>query len=256
MATVFKQLHDYYDKRYVLTTAKNTERQALVGSQLEGWDIEMLFGVDKSEVTKKGLIADGVYDETAAIKLDRSHKPMAEGHICCSLGHRLIYEDFLRSDSDKIIVFEDDVLVNSQHEGILEQVIENIPGDADLIYWGWIGNDTRPSGSTLKQMVYHVQHSLGLLTYNHTMINNLFPKPHNDWFAVAGKLFCSHAYSVTRKGAETLLKWNTPIVANADNAIMYATLNGDLKAYMSLTPLFSQASLDTNHAIRSLTEHG
>ena len=251
---IFKRLHDHHDHRYVLTTEKNADRQENLKKELKDWDLELFFGVDKNTVSKEQFEKDGIYDDELARKTDRSGKPMTTGHICCSLGHRYIYEDFLKSDRERIIVFEDDVLAIPGAESALDETLDAIPEDAEMIYWGWEGLAKPPRIAPLKQALYHLQHSLGVLSYNHTMIDNLYPRPFNDHFSIAGKHFCAHAYTLTRSGAEKLIKWQTPIILNADNAIMYAILNGDLKAYISHTQFFSQASLDEASTIKSLTQ--
>ena len=255
MSTIFQRLHDFHDHRYVLTTEKNLDRQENLKKELKGWDLELFFGVDKTQVSKKQFEKDGTYDERKAMETDRSGKPMTLGHICCSLGHRLIYEEFLKTDHERVLIFEDDVTSLPEIENELGEILDSVPADAEMIYWGWSGDHAPPSWASVKQRLYHIQHSLGVLSYNHTMIDNLYPSEFNDHFSVAGKHFCAHAYTLTRAGAKKLIDWQTPIILNADNAIMYAILNGDLKAYISHTQVFSQASLDENSKIQSLTQN-
>jgi glycosyl transferase, family 25 len=251
---IFRSLHDFHDHRYVLTTARNVERQALLRAELPGWDLALFGGVDRRDSSKGQLQADGVYDEAAAIAIDRSGRTMTAGAICCALGHRRIYEDFLHSAYQRVLIFEDDVRAIRGSDALVDEMVRTAPRDAELIYWGWIGVAARPWFAPLKQALYHVQHSAGLLKYNHTMINNLYPRRYNQHFAGAGKQFCAHAYSLTRSGAEKLIRWQTPITLNADNAMMYAILNGELRAYIALTKVFGQASLDTQSGIPSLTQ--
>ena len=209
--------------------------------------------MDKNQVSKEQLEKDAIYNEQKAIETDRRRKSMTLGHICCSLGHRLIYEEFLKTKHERVMIFEDDVTVLPNNEDKLDEVLNAFPEDAEMIYWGWTATP-RPPWWTLKQKLYHLQHSLGLLSYNHTMINNLYPKPFNDHFSIAGKQFCAHAYTLTRTAAQKLIDWQTPIILNADNAILYAVLNEDIKAYISHTQIFSQSSLDENSDIESLTQ--
>ena len=251
---IHQALHDFHDHRYVLTTEKNTDRHESLEKELNGWDLELFFGVDKSTVTLEQLERDGLYSEEKARKTDRSGKPMTTGHVCCSLGHRLIYEKFLETDADRVMIFEDDVQSIAVPDEMLSSALESVPEDAEMIYWGWQGGETRPPHAAIKQGIYHIQHSLGLLRYNHTMIRNLYRRPYNEQFSLAGKHFCAHAYTLNRSGAQKLIDWQTPIILNADNAIMYAILNGDLRAYISHTQFFTQASLDESSSIASLTQ--
>ena len=178
---------------------------------------------------------------------------MTTSAICCALGHRWIYEAMLAHAHERIMVFEDDVRVRPGAEPIVHELVRAIPDDAELIYWGWSGLASRPWFGPAKQALYHLQHAAGLLRYTHTMIRNLYPRRHNRHFSVAGKQFCAHAYTVTRAGAAKLVRWQTPIILNADNAIIYASMTGDLRAYIALTPVFGQASLDAGSGVPSLT---
>lgn len=254
MSFIFKSLHDFHEHRYVLTTAKNLQRQKSVKNELATWDLDFFYGVDKNDVTKKDFVEKGIYDEQKAKNLDRRNRVMKLGHICCSLGHRLIYEDMLEKGFNQVLIFEDDVLVLREKESLLPEILQQIPSDAEMIYWGWGGLEKPPLQASLKKAIYHIQHSIGLLKYNHTMIKNLYPKPYNEHFRIAGKQFCTQAYTITRSGAEKLIECQTPVAFNADVALTHLILNGILKAYIVIPPLFSQGSLDINHEFTSLTE--
>lgn len=249
----FRPLHDAHDHRYVLTLARNTERQARLRADLAGWDLELVEGVDRDAVSMAGLEADGTYDDAAARRIDRRSKPMSRGAICCALGHRRIHERFLASAQQRVLVFEDDVRVETRCSAHVPAMVDAMPHDAELIYWGWTGDAGRPWYGAAKQALYHVQHALGFLRYDHRMIRHLYPQPVNRHFAVAGKQFCAHAYTLTRSGAETLVAMQTPIVLNADNALMVAAMRGDLRAYIALPCLFGQDSLDRASGVASLT---
>jgi hypothetical protein len=86
------------------------------------------------------------------------------------------------------------------------------------------------------------------------MIDNLYPSDFNEHFYRAGKTFLAHSYTVTLSAARKLLEWNTPVVLNADNALMYAVLNGDVRAYLSKRQLFSQRSQVVGDQLLSYTQ--
>lgn len=249
-----KSFLNYHDGAFVVTVKSFTDRQESTRRELGDGNFEFIYGIDKTAVSKEQMLADGVYDEARAIEIDRSSKPMTLGHICCSIGHANVYRYMVENGIARAMIFEDDVVVIPSDEADIRASIDNAPDDAELIYWGWTGVEKRPTFATAKQQLYKVQHSLGLLKYNHRMIDNLYPREHNKYFKVAGKHFCAHAYTLTLSGAKTLLRWNTPVILNADNALMYAVMNGDLRAYVSTKQFFGQRSLDDNDPIRSLTQ--
>lgn len=246
-------LKSFHDAVYVLTIPSAVERQEDVKRQLGEQDVEFVFGVDKNDVSKEEFVEKGIYDEAIAKKTDRRNKSMTLGHICCSLGHRMVYEKFLSSDAERALIFEDDVVVNDVPESVVANAVANIPPDSELIYWGWRGGGYSPWFGPAKQALYHLQHAFGLERYDHTMIRNLYSRPHNECFDIAGKHFLAHSYTVTRRAAEVLIKWNTPIKLNADNALMYAILSVDVKAYLSTNQIFGQRSADPTDPLKPLT---
>ncbi|MBX3291441.1 MAG: glycosyltransferase family 25 protein [Acidobacteria bacterium] len=250
---LFPALREFHDAVYVLTIESAVERQKNTTEQLGEGNFEFVFGVDKRDVSKEELLGKGIYDEETAVETDRSGRAMTVGHVCCSLGHRMIYERFLDTAATRCLVFEDDVIVNDVSEQLIDSIVRNIPADAEFIYWGWDAGGLRPAFGTVKQAVYHVSHSMGFLKYNHTMIRNLYDRPYNEHFHVSGKHLLGHAYTITRPAAEALIRWNTPIILNADNALMYAVMNGDVRAYVSRTKLFDQRSASSSDPMQTLT---
>jgi GR25 family glycosyltransferase involved in LPS biosynthesis len=250
---LFPALREFHDAVYVLTIESADDRQKNVIEQLGEGNFEFVYGVDKRNVTKEELLEKGIYDEEKAIETDRSGRAMTVGHICCSLGHRMIYERFLDSGADRCLVFEDDVVVNDVPDEVVSAIVNNVPSDAEFIYWGWDAGGLRPAFGALKQVVYHISHSLGFLKYDHTMIRNLYDRPFNEHFHISGKHLLGHAYTITRPAAEALIRWNTPIILNADNALMYAVMNGDVRAYVSKTKLFDQRSANRSDPMQTLT---
>ncbi|MGH9945617.1 MAG: glycosyltransferase family 25 protein [Pyrinomonadaceae bacterium] len=247
-------LRNFYNRVFVVTAQGFDDRQESVRHELGEGDFEFVFGVNKDSTSKEEMIANGVYDETLAIKLDRRNKAMTLGHICCSLGHRNVYRQIVENGIERALIFEDDAVTLPVPESEIEASLQNIPRDAELIYWGWRGTTKPPPHFKLKNWLYKRQHDLGLLKYTHTMIDNLYPTDFNDHFMKAGKTFLTHSYSVTLSAAEKLLKLNTPIVLNADNALMFAVLSGDVRAYISKQQFFGQRSLESDDPISSLTQ--
>ena len=246
-------LQAFHDAVYVVTAPGFDQRQQHVREELGGGNFEFVFSLSKYDTSIESLTLNGTYDEAEAIRLDRSSKPMTLGHICCSLGHRRAYERFLATDGERCLIFEDDVIDLGVSESDIEAAITDAPSDADLIYWGWEGGGYRTAFGKVKQALYHVSYSLGTLKYNHTMIRNLYSRPFNAHFDRAGKHFLAHAYSVTRRGAEKLIEWNTPIRLNGDNCLLYAVLNGDVSAYIARKPLFGQGSAAKTGPLTTVT---
>ena len=246
-------LKDFHDAVFVVTAPGFEDRQQHMREELDERNFEFVYGVNKSETSKEKLIADGSYDERRAIELDRSSKPMTLGHICCSISHSNVYRHICENDIKKALIFEDDAVLLPVDESLVKEIVASVPDDAGLVYWGW-KSDGEPPHSGLKKWLYKRQHDLGLLNYTYTMIDNLYPSDFNDHFFRAGKTFFTHAYTISLAAAERMLELNTPTVLNADNALMYAVLNGDFPAYLSKMQLFGQRSHVVGDQLRSHTQ--
>jgi glycosyl transferase, family 25 len=246
-------IKNFHDGVFVITAPGFEERQENARRELGPENFKFIFGINRESTSKEEMIANRVYDEARAIELDRSSKPMSLGHICCSIGHANVYRHMIENGIERALIFEDDVVANPIEEKEIESIVSDVPPDAELIYWGWSGGGYRPPHGFLKQTLYHVQHSVGVLKYDHTMIRNLYAEPYNDHFDVAGKRLLAHAYSLTLSAAEKLLQLNTPVALNADNALLYSVLGGEVRAYNSKRKLFGQRSMDTSDPLLTAT---
>ena len=247
-------LRSFHDGVYVLTIQSNEDRQAGVIDQLGEGNFEFVFGLDKQNLTKEQLINDGVYDEELARREDPKDRVMTLGHICCAFGHRAVYQEFLETGRERALIFEDDVVDLHVPDEYIETALNNLPDDWEIIYWGWTGGRFKPFLGSLQQLVFHVRHRLGTYKYNHRMIRNSYMRRYNEYFDVSSANFLLHAYSLTRSGAEKLIRWNTPIHLNSDHVPIHAILDGDVRGYVSRRQLFGQRSFDPADPLESLTQ--
>lgn len=121
------------------------------------------------------------------------------GAIGASLSHIGCWKQFLESEAKHLVVFEDDTLVNDKYMKIIDSLIPKLPSEWDM----WL---------------------LG----THAWAFNGVPltKNGNGWWKV--KQFTgAHAYILSRKGAEILLKEPFPIETHIEYYICAsAQLNG------------------------------
>jgi glycosyl transferase family 25 len=247
-------LRAFHDKVFVLTLDGDAERQENVRQQLGTEGIEFVYGLDKRGVTKQQLIDEGIYDEELARRTDPHDRVMTLGQICCTLGHRWIYEKILDSDCERALIFEDDVVAFPVSEERIDEAVSSIPPDAELIYWGYCGGRFSPPLGQVQQAILHMKHAFGHYKHNHRMIRNVYMRRYNDFFDVAAVNFLAHAYTVTRSAAEVLRRRNDPIVLNADHVLVHAVLNEEIRAYVAREKLFWQRSNDPHDPTASLTE--
>jgi len=247
-------LKSFHDAVYVLTIPSNTQRQQNAREELGADNFEFVDGIDKRTYTKERLIREGIYDEELAKQLDPKSRIMTAGHICCAYGHRMIYERILGSESERVLIFEDDVVTLPFTDDEMSSATSNIPADAEVILWGWLGGRYRPPFGALQQLIFHAKHTLGFYKYDHRMIRNLYMRRWNKYFDVSAINFGTYAYTVSRSAAEKLFRLNTPIAMNSDHATIHAALTEEIKMYVSRKQFFGNRSFDPNDPVESLNQ--
>lgn len=225
-------LNDYYDKVYVLSVQSADHRRKLFEQRFNGLDYTFFFGADKNQFTTKELVEKNIYSEELTSKNHRYNKFMMPGEIACAWSHRMIYEDMLKKNYSRILVFEDDAVPNSTLIAQIPVILNEIPDDCEVLMWGWSKNGETNIASFFKQATYHIQYKFGLLKWNPTMIKNLFAKPFSSKLKKAGFHDYTFAYGLTKSGAEKLVRMQTPIQYVADNLVAYAITQNIIKGYI------------------------
>lgn len=233
----YDTLNNYFDHIYVITLKRATDRQQQVAKDLAGLRYEFFWGSDKLELDIPAMAANGEYSEAKAKQFHRYNKGMSPGQVGCSLSHKRIYEEVLQKGYQRVLILEDDV-----HPVNMEQaaaIINAFPADWELVMFDYYKNEER---NWLKQQWYHIQHAVGKLKWNHTMIRNLYPRPVNTYIKTAGYHEFTDAYCITPAAAKVLLQLQTPLCFIADMLLPYATTNQLVKGYVSTPKLFAQTS--------------
>jgi glycosyl transferase family 25 len=242
-----KQAYDFlnklYDKIYVITIHRAAKRQERISELLNGLNYSFIYGTDKLDWTLERFIQAGIYDERSAIEKHRYKKSMNIGEVAAAQSHKQVYEDIIQNNYQSALIFEDDVVPNTNIENVdlLKSIINELPENWEVFYWGYGDKNLKNSWfAKIKKAIYHIQHKIGLLNFNHTMINNLYAKKLSTHIVKSGYQDLIHAYAVTNSGAKKLLAWNTPVVYPADTSISYAIMNNTVNAYLSVPTIFDQ----------------
>lgn len=225
-------LNDYYDKIYVLSVRSADHRRKQFEERFKGLSYSFFFGADKNEFTTKELVEKNIYSEELTSKHHRYNKLMMPGEIACAWSHRMIYEDMLEKNYSRILIFEDDAVPNPELMAQIPAILNEIPGDCEVLMWGWSKHGESNVASFLKQTSYQIQHKFGLLKWTPTMIKNLFAKPFSSKLKKAGFHDYTFAYGLTKKGAEKLVQMQTPIQYIADNLLAYAITQNIVSGYI------------------------
>ena len=238
---MFEPLNNFFDKIYVITLKRATERHLHIHQELEGLQYSLFYGADKNELDLEELALQHKYDPELAIKKNIMHKRMTAGEVGCSLSHKMIYEEVIKHNYNKVLILEDDVVIDRKNIMLFDSISRELPDDWQLWYLGYTKNVTPPANAFAKKLFYHFCYSLGIKrTLNHTVVNNLYPAPFSAHLQKAGFHDCTHAYGLTNDAARILLKRQTPVQYIADNLLAFTCTNDLLRAFISTPALINQ----------------
>lgn len=243
MQDYFQLLNNYYDKIYVLSVRAAEARRKLFDQRFAGLNYSFFFGADKNNFTTEELIEKNIYNEKLTKQHHRYTKVMKPGEIACSWSHRMMYEDMLKNNCDRVLIFEDDAVPHPEMMKQIPAILSEIPADCELLMWGWDKNGESGLSSFLKKTGYTIQRSLGLLKWDHAIIKNLFAKPYSANLKKAGFHDYTYAYGITKSGAEKLLQMQTPIQYIADNLLAHAITKNIVNGYIVYPPVMLHDNL-------------
>ena len=169
-----------------------------------------------------------------------THTPGARG---CLLSHLEVVREALRIGLPSILIFEDDAVPDPERIKQLPKILSEVPSDCELLMWGWSKNGESDINTIFKKAVYNIQYKLGILKWDHQVIQNLFARPFSSQLKKAGFHDYTYAYAITRSAAEKLLQMQSPIQYIADNLLAYAVTNNLVNGYIVYPPAFLHDSL-------------
>lgn len=243
MQEYLQHLNEYYDKIYVLSVESAADRRELFAKRFEGLEYSFFFGADKNKFTYEEVEAKGIFSENLARHHHRFSKTMKPGEIACSWSHRMMYQEMLAKNYNRILIFEDDAVPDEKMVKQVPAILQEIPADCELLMWGWGKNGISHPGTWFKQMVYHFQHRFGKLKWDHTIIDHLYAKPFSPHLKKAGFHDYTYAYAINRDAANKLISMQTPLQYIADNLLAHAAAKKRVNAYITYPAVFLHDSL-------------
>jgi glycosyl transferase family 25 len=239
-ADPFAALNGFFDRILVVTLARAKDRQARLRERLAGLRYELLEGFDRALFDVNDLVRAGSYDPALARRVDRFDREMSPGQIGCSLSHRKIYEETVRSGWRRVLVLEDDAVPRLADLGSAAAALAELPQGWELAYLGYENLEEVRLSDRLKQAAYVVLAALRLLKWRPAQILRFHPRPFSPHLLAAGLHHCTHAYAFTQEGARKLLAAQTPTAFVADQLLIHLVLSGELRAFVTRPQLFDQ----------------
>lgn len=189
------------------------KRELYVKKMFDDLDLKVNFvkGVDKNKLNIEDLISKGKI---------KKWEHLNPGRVACHFSHISVLEKFLKTNNERCIIFEDDIITTHTRYEIhntMQNTLDNIPDDCDILFFGYCWD-------TCEKI-----------------------KPVNEWINTAHKPKCRHAYSVNRRAAETIINKTLPMYNNGDEMMTSLFLSNTLseeeqvlKAYSASNILFEQ----------------
>ena len=245
-------LQQYFDKVFVVSIPRFIERHTRVQQHLQGLPFDFFWGADKLQLNLEKAKQDGVYDEETTKQLQRQGKSLNPGELACSLSHRMVYEEMVKHNWDKVLILEDDILPLYENFTALPQAINELPANWELAYFGYLKHEKITPGLKAKQFFYKIKSMLGLMKWSYTMVSNMLPRSYTAHLKKAGFHDCTHAYAITLSGAKKLLAAQTPVVYRADDLLSHVILKGELNAFVTEPKFFDQEIFHNSDTISEI----
>lgn len=250
-------INNYFDKIYLLTIERNLSRQSLFAKNLDGIDYKIFIGVDGKQLDLEELERVGEYDSnsmsinTNALMekyLGMSYLAMPHRNmVACSMSHKAIYQDIINNDYSKVLILEDDALLERENLVYWDSIQRQLPASWDLLYLGYEWKyDKTPFDYFKRNYVFPTLNFTGIKKYNLNLIKNGYAKPFSANLLSAGTHAGTHAYAITRKGAEILLKEQSPVNCNPDLLFWKPAMEKRINAYSCKPQLFTTADISSS----------
>lgn len=233
---------NYFDKIYVISDKKNIERRRYIDNLLTNFNIGFEFfdavmgeSLSDDEIQK-------VYDEEKAKNHKTIKRSLTRPEIGCALSHIHIYEEIISESMNNTLILEDDIKLVESNISKIYEAIEELPTDWDLLYLGTLNHyDHAPLKYKLKLLFYYpLKNLVKKMDYKIQHLWNLYPRDFSESLNKAGYHQGTHAYAISKKGAEKFLSYHHKIVTPMDYMLSVMTVENKFNAFITKERLVKQ----------------
>ncbi len=189
-----------------------------------------------------------VYDEQAALHHKTIPRKLHASNIGCCISHRRAYAEIQRRGLRSALILEDDAEPIPEQLTHLEQCISELPPDWDLLYLGIRGHRRAPFSFWLKlYLILPLARLFKPSKYrlSYAEASRLYLRHYSNSLDRAGYHQGTHAYAVSRKGADILHAHGARISAPADATIGTLIIEGKLNAFAVRENMFTTTGSDS-----------
>ena len=160
-----------------------------------------------SMIDKNSLISDGLLSTKSTLRINE---------VACALSHLGVIKKFFdstRTNANTCLIFEDDIVLDTDCYDKVKKNLDMVPADWDLINFGRCWDNC----STQQKV--------------------------NEFIVTSENSLCSHSYAVSRKGAKKILDACYPILVAVDRFYVNLALKKKLIMYSSSPRIFEQLKM-------------
>lgn len=163
--------------------------------------------------------------------------------IGCALSHLYVWKQFLESDSNYALIFEDDIVFDESInlKQTINEFITQTPKDFDILALGSFGSENTNN-------FFYLVMNLLQITSDEVIVNEFIKKPHT--------CLAAHAYILSRKGASKLIEnLNNNIHNHIDFCIQQLESQKKIIRYITTPRLIFQTSTDNTMSNNVSSSH-
>ena len=196
--------------------------------------VDELKSYDINPIIFKGVNGKTIDEEIIEKHIHPKFKNiLSKGCIGCALSHLSVWKEFLKTDEPYCIIFEDDLRIVPDFKNKLDNLIKNTPSDFDILSIGYFNTNIN---YIIISLISHI------LQY----------KTINDFIITPSYFLATHAYIVSRNGAEQLINSLDGFINNhIDVCINNTIFTEKLNFYAASPRIAFQTSCDGAYTIKS-----
>ena len=188
-------------------------------------DFQFFWGIDGRTFDKN----DSRYDLSRARRL--SGRDVHVNELACTMSHLVIFQSILDKGLKSALILEDDAIMLRNHSRWVSRCLMSLPPDWELFYLGYRDGELRGFAREAQELFGRRRNS-----------SEIVSRSVGKGIRTAALHDFTHAYAVTRAGAEKLLEDAYPVYHTADGWLEEKVRSQKLRAYISVPKLFAQRS--------------
>ncbi len=233
-------INTLFDKIYVISVNATNNRINSLQERIPGLNYTLFEGIEgRNLVPQKEHPFQFPLEYFAQnnIAYDR-FKLSSGGQLGCALSHQSIYKEVIINNYKSVLILEDDSSLESSNWNELTRVMNQLPSNWDLCYFGY-GEIVKFQRSFLNIFLRWYHHFKKNKMYDISFgkyPGDFYPKKFRS-FLKGGVYLGTYGYAISLHGAEVLYNQTIPLKYVADELLMEASYHGWLESFASRKPL-------------------